>query len=94
MHDLQRFVLAHSEESDRLLFILCFLYAFNICIFETGFSYFFKEVCTGVQSVCHRHHEVKSLVTGMIQPGNRSEPKAGFEHRRAALEEVASPLSQ
>ena len=61
MHGLQSFVSTHSEQR------LCAFHplfaitnAFDICIFEREFSYFFRGVCLGVESVHHCHLEFKS----------------------------------
>ena len=64
MHSLQSFVSTHSEESDRLLFILCLQEqnAFNICIFEREFRFFFQGVGLGVESVHHCHQELRELI--------------------------------
>ena len=62
VHSLQSFVLTHSEKSDSLLFhsLFAITNAFNIYIFESESSHFFRGVCLGVQGVHHCHQEVKS----------------------------------
>ena len=44
VHSLQSLVSTHSEESDGFHPLFAITNAFHICIFETEFSHFFREV--------------------------------------------------
>ena len=60
VRDVQSFVSTHFEESDSVLALFAIKNTFNVCIFETEFSHFFRGVGLGVYTVHHCHQELKS----------------------------------